>query len=63
MPAQQRSCPSRGATLAAPPVALSAEADWTPSGELGFVNTTGNSEATTINGKLAVEGRYDGFKL
>ena len=46
------------ATLVATPGALSAEAEWTPSGELGFVNTTGNSEATTINAKLAVEGRY-----
>lgn len=50
------------ATLAATPGALSAEAEWTPSGELGFVNTTGNSEATTINGKLAVEGRYEGWE-
>ena len=50
------------ATLAAPPVLLSAEAEWAPSGELGFVNTTGNSEATTINGKLAVEGRYEGWE-
>ena len=48
------------ATLSATPFALSAEAEWTPSGELGFVNTTGNSEATPLNGKLAVEGRYEG---
>lgn len=36
---------SRGAT----PFAVSGEAGWTPSRALGVVNTTENSEATTIN--------------
>ncbi|MEE4299387.1 MAG: DUF481 domain-containing protein [Pseudomonadales bacterium] len=40
-------------------VGSAAHADWQPTGELGFVNTTGNSEASTLNAKLAVEGTFD----
>ncbi|MEC8020896.1 MAG: hypothetical protein VX323_03530 [Pseudomonadota bacterium] len=37
------------ASLGATPFAVSGEAGWTPSRALGVVNTTENSEATTIN--------------
>lgn len=38
---------------------LSAAAEWTPSAELGIVNTTGNSETTSANGKFALHGEDD----
>jgi putative salt-induced outer membrane protein len=50
------------AALCLSPGLLAAEIEWTPSGELGFVNTTGNSEATTVNAKLAVEGEIEGWE-
>ncbi len=31
-------------------------ADWTPTAELGVVNTTGNSDTTSANGKFALKG-------
>ena len=37
------------ASLGAIPFAVGGEAGWTPSRALGVVNTTENSEATTIN--------------
>lgn len=33
-----------------------AAAEWTPKAELGLVNTTGNSDTTSANGKFALKG-------
>jgi len=41
------------ALLAALPAAA---VEWTPKAELGLVNTTGNSDTTSINGKFAING-------
>lgn len=35
---------------------LAAHAQWQPTAELGVVNTTGNSETTSVNGKFALSG-------
>ncbi|HEU0152401.1 MAG TPA: DUF481 domain-containing protein [Arenimonas sp.] len=40
-------------------LAAPASADWTPTAELGLVNTTGNSDTTSANGKFALEGEDD----
>jgi len=44
-------------TLALLAFAAPAFADWTPTAELGVVNTTGNSETTSANGKFALKGQ------
>ncbi|MEE4361813.1 MAG: DUF481 domain-containing protein [Pseudomonadales bacterium] len=45
--------------LALAVVSAGAQAEWQPTAELGFVNTTGNSEASTFNTKIAVKGEFD----
>lgn len=40
---------------------LAAQAQWQPSAELGVVNTTGNSETTSVNGKFALSGEDDAW--
>ena len=35
---------------------LAAHAQWQPTAELGVVNTTGNSDTTSVNGKFALSG-------
>jgi putative salt-induced outer membrane protein len=42
--------------LALMAAAAPACAEWTPTAELGIVNTTGNSETTSANGKFALKG-------
>ena len=37
-------------------LAAPASADWSPTAELGVVNTTGNSDTTSANGKFALKG-------
>lgn len=37
-------------------VSHAAQAEWKPKAELGIVNTTGNSETTSVNGKFALRG-------
>lgn len=41
--------------LAASP-ALATAVEWSPTAELGIVNTTGNSETTSVNGQFALAG-------
>ena len=48
----------RSTILALALVGAGARADWQPTAELGFVSTTGNSEATTLNVKGEVEGTF-----
>lgn len=45
------------AVLASPTAAFAAT--WQPSAELGIVNTTGNSETTSINGRLGLKAEED----
>ena len=40
-----------------------AQAQWQPTAELGVVNTTGNSETTSVNGKFALSGEDEAFFL
>lgn len=40
---------------------LAAHAQWKPSAELGVVNTTGNSETTSVNGKFALSGEDEAW--
>ena len=49
----------RKMVLALALVGAGAHAEWQPTAELGFVSTTGNSEASTFNTQLAVEGTFD----
>ncbi|GAB2504699.1 DUF481 domain-containing protein [Arenimonas alkanexedens] len=37
-------------------LAAPVSADWTPNAELGVVNTTGNSDTTSANGKFSLKG-------
>jgi putative salt-induced outer membrane protein len=49
----------RKTILALALVGAGAHAEWQPTAELGFVSTTGNSEASSFNTRLAVEGTFD----
>jgi len=49
------------ALLALAPVCVSA-AEWKGEGELGYTSTAGNSDAETLNAKLAVTVEYDQWK-
>lgn len=40
---------------------LVARAEWEPTAELGVVNTTGNSQTTSVNGKFALSGEDDAW--
>jgi putative salt-induced outer membrane protein len=40
-------------------LAAPASADWTPTAELGLVNTSGNSDTTSANGRFALKGEDD----
>ncbi|MBW8368832.1 MAG: DUF481 domain-containing protein [Arenimonas sp.] len=40
---------------------LAAHAQWQPTAELGVVNTTGNSETTSVNGKFALSGEDEAW--
>ena len=45
------------ALLASPAAAFAAT--WQPAAELGIVNTTGNSETTSINGRFGLKAEED----
>ena len=40
---------------------LAAHAQWQPTAELGVVNTTGNSDTTSVNGKFALSGEDEAW--
>ena len=40
---------------------LAAHAQWQPTAELGVVNTTGNSDTTSVNGKFALSGEDESW--
>ena len=40
---------------------VSAHAQWKPTAELGVVNTTGNSDTTSVNGKFALSGEDEAW--
>jgi putative salt-induced outer membrane protein len=48
-------------TSAANAAATTPEAGWQPSAELGIVNTTGNSDTTSINGRFGLSGESDAW--
>jgi putative salt-induced outer membrane protein len=55
----RRAWAALAAALACALLPLSALADWTPSGELGLVVTTGNSDNFNLNAKIGVKGETE----
>ena len=49
------------ALLLAMTLSTAARAEWQPTAELGVVNTTGNSDTTSLNGKFALNGEDEAW--